>query len=261
MSPTTEPVAVSIEDGVGIIELARPEKFNAMSIRAIAVIEGAIDMFLADHSVRAILVRAQGKNFCTGDDLSEVSGFNGAGALAGRSSENGHRVLRKLETGRLPVVIAVQGLALAGGLELALAGDVVFAGESSRLGDQHACFGMIPGWGGTQRLPRIVGMRRALDLMMSARWIDAMTALDWGLVNYVAPDAELQVAAMAYCRTLATRNPDGLALMKRLAREGMDMRLDDGLANETATIPAFLESDNVAEGVAAFMARREPAFR
>lgn len=261
MSDSEEPVVVAVEGGVGIIELARPEKFNAMSIRAIELIEGAVDAFLADQNVRSVLVRARGKNFCTGDDLSEVAGFGGEGALAGRSSENGHRVLRKLETGRLPVVMAVQGLALAGGLEFVLAADVVFAAEGSRFGDQHARFGLIPGWGGTQRLPRIIGVRRALDLMMSARWVDARTALDWGLVNYIVHEAQLYDAAMTYCRELATRNPDGLALMKHLSRSGMDLQLDEALASEIATIPAFLESGNVAEGVAAFMERREPVFR
>lgn len=261
MTAGQQPVAIAVDSGIGIIELARPEKFNAMSIRAIELIESAIDAFDADENVRSILVRAQGKNFCTGDDLSEVSGFGGVGALAGRSSENGHRVLRKLETGHLPVVMAVQGLALSGGLEFVLAADVVIAAKNARFGDQHARFGLIPGWGGTQRLPRIIGTRRALDLMMSARWIDAATALDWGLVNYVVPDADLHDAAMSYCCDLASRNPDGLALMKRLSRSGMDMRIDDGLASEIAQIPDFLESANVAEGVAAFMERREPVFR
>ena len=101
----------------------------------------------------------------------------------------GHAVLRNLECAELPVVVAVHGLALAGGLELVLAGDVVFAAASAKFGDQHARYGLVPGWGGTQRLPRIVGARRALDLMFSARWIEASEARDWGLVNYVVDDA------------------------------------------------------------------------
>ena len=144
----------------------------------------------------------------------------------------GHRVLCRLEASPLPVVMAVQGLCLAGGLELALAGDVILAAEGAKFGDQHAQYGLVPGWGGSQRLPRRVGLTRALDLMFCARWLTAAQARDWGLVAQVVPDAELRQQALAYCEQLATRSQPGLAAMKRLARQGADLPLTDALQLE-----------------------------
>ena len=255
-----DPVLSWAEGGVGVIELARPEKFNALSYACFEGIGAALDRFEADGAIRALLIRAQGKNFCTGADLEQVGSFGGDGAKAAGNSTIGHDVLKRFEASRLPVVAAVQGLALAGGLELMLACDVVFAGTSTRLGDQHAHYGLIPGWGGSQRLPRIVGLRRALDLFFSSKWIDAATAERWGLVNHVVADGDLHAEALAYCQGIARRNRHGIAAMKRLARQGLDGTLADGLDMELAAIPSIVESDNVREGLAAFLEKREPRF-
>lgn len=254
------PVLVSRDGATGIVELARPAKNNCLSRECLCLIGEALAMFEADRSIRAVLIRAQGKNFCAGADLDQVGSFEARGQESALNSRIGHDVLKALEASRLPVVAAVQGLALAGGVELVLACDVVLAGESARLGDQHAHFGLVPGWGGSQRLPRVIGLRRSLDLFFSARWIDAATALNWGLVNQVVSDERLQQAALDYCIRLAARNPDGLALMKRLARQGLESALADGLEAELAEIPAFVESANVQEGVRAFLQKREPRF-
>jgi enoyl-CoA hydratase len=253
-------VVAQREGKVGIIELTRPQAFNCQSMASVRQFTAALAGFEADASVRALLVRAQGKNFCTGADLQDVKGRRGDPAALREFIAGGHAMLCALEASRLPVVAAVQGLCLAGGIEIALACDVVFAARSARFGDQHAQFGLVPGWGGTQRLPRIVGLRRALDLMLSARWIEAAAALDWGLANYVVDDAQLQAEALAYCTTLATRSAPGLALMKRLAREGVQATLAGGLAMEVDAIVEALRTPDVAEGLAAFEARRKPDF-
>jgi enoyl-CoA hydratase len=145
-------------------------------------------------------------------------------------------------------------------MELLLASDVVFAGRTARFGDQHGEFGLVPGWGGSQRLPRIVGLRRALDLFLTARWIDADEALAWGLVNYVVEDADLRKSALRYCHKLATRSRTGLAAMKQLARRGIDRSLNDGLALEVEIATEALVGCDVAEGLAAFQERRKPNF-
>jgi enoyl-CoA hydratase len=253
------PVGVTRERGIGIIELRRPEKFNCLSRRCFESIAEALDDFEADSQIRALLVCAQGANFSTGADLEEL-GHAGPGDAGKHNSALGHDVLIRLEHSRLPVVGAVQGLCLAGGLELMLACDIVLAGASARIGDQHARYGLIPGWGGTQRLPRVIGLRRALDLFYTARWLDAVTAEQWGLVNRVIPDEALRSEALAYCAALSKRNRDGIGLMKRLAREGLDGTLAEGLAAEAAAVPAFIASPSVQEGFAAFLARREPRF-
>lgn len=259
---TASPLLVGREGAVGILELARPEKFNCLSLALHAAIEAAMDTFEQPGSgVRAVLLRAQGKHFCTGADLDEVQGLRSDPAKIDHFIRYGHRVLRRLEASDLPVVAACQGLALAGGSELMMACDVVFAATDFRIGDQHAQYGLVPGWGGSQRLPRIVGLRRGLDLFFSARWIDASTALQWGLVNHVVEPDQLAEASLAYCTQLATRSRGGLALMKRLARQGMDRPLADGLQLEQDAMATELLNDDVSEGLAAFAARRPPVFK
>ncbi len=224
------------------------------------MILSALRRFEADRAVRAVLIRAQGKNFCTGAELGEVKRLRTSPIALSHFIEHGHAVLCALEASRLPVVAAVQGLCLAGGMELMLACDIVFAARGARFGDQHGQFGLVPGWGGSQRLPRIVGLRRALDLFLGVRWIEAERAEQWGLVNYVADDDRLQDEAMAFCRTLAERSASGLALMKRLARSGLDLTLAEGLQLERTHVVSALGTADVTEGLAAFEARRRPAF-
>ena len=252
---------VSRVGAVGIVELARPEKFNSLSIALTEGLQAALNEFEQPGcGVRAVLLRAQGKNFCTGADLDEVLALRGDAEQVRRFIAPAHRALRRFEASPLPVVAACQGLALAGGLELMMACDVTFAAQDARFGDQHAQYGLLPGFGGSQRLPRIVGVRRALDLFFSARWIDADTALQWGLVNYVVAPQALAEAALAYCQMLATRSRPGLATMKRLARAGLEGSLDAGLALEEAAVVDGLLHNDASEGLAAFRARRPPHF-
>jgi len=142
-----------------------------------------------------------------------------------------------------------------------LGADVVFAARGARFGDQHAQFGLVPGWGGSQRLTRLVGLRRAMDLYLSARWIDADTAAAWGLVSEVVEPAALHSHALAWCTAAAERSFSGLAAMKRLARQGLDLPLADALALEEAVAVQALLDDDVSEGLAAFQARRKPQFK
>lgn len=253
-------IAASRDGRVGVIELARPAVFNCLSMQGYDEILAALRDFEGDPGIRVVLVRAQGKHFCTGAELGEVKRMRQEEAALRHFIAHGHAVLRALEESRLPVIAEVHGLCLAGGLELAMACDVVLAGASARFGDQHAQFGLVPGWGGTQRLPRLIGLRRALDLMFSARWIDAAEAERWGLVNQVVADEALQDSAMAYCRAVAERSAPGVALMKRLTRDGLDGSMCAGLELEaSAVVPALLTPD-VEEGLAAFEGRRKPVF-
>lgn len=256
----SEPVRVSVERRVGIIELARPEKFNCLSMQAWALIDEARRTFEADPDVRAVLICAQGENFCTGADLDEVKGQRDDVAKIKAFMEAGHNALLGLEAGPLPVVVAVQGLCLAGGLELMMGGDVVFAGEGARLGDQHAQYGLIPGWGNSQRLPRLIGLRRALDLMYSARWLTAAEAQAIGLVNHVCPDDGLRDEAMAYALKLTERSRQGLAEMKRLARRGLELPIAEAMRFEAEVATHHIVGPDTAEGLAAFEARRKPNF-
>lgn len=259
---TASPAAQArVENGVGIITLDRPETFNALSGELITGIGAALRGFEQDPRVRAVLIEARGKHFCTGANLKEAKEKRASRESWSEFIGNGIEVFRSLEKSRLPVVAAVQGLCLAGGLELMLCCDVVFAAKSARIGDQHAQYGLLPGWGGSQRLPRVIGMRRALDLFYSARWISADEALSMGLVNHVAEDDRLGEEAHAYCVKMAERSPRGLAIMKRLAREGLEMGLDAGQAMEQGVVLEYMLTEDADEGLAAFEERRKPQFK
>lgn len=254
------PLNVTVEGPVGIIGLARPERFNCMSDAGMRAIDAARDAFERDDRVRAILVRAQGQHFCTGADLDEVKRLRANEEDLRAFISFGLETLMRLEASPLPVVSAVQGLCLAGGIELMLASDVVFAAQSARFGDQHAQFGLIPGWGGSQRLTRLMGLRGALDLMFSARRLGPVEAQAAGLVNYVVDDAVLNETSLAYCRSLSERSRVGLSEMKRLARQGLELSLAQAMVLEReAAIPHFMR-DEVTEGLAAFQERRAPRF-
>ena len=211
----TDAVFYEIRDGVGIATLNRPEKFNCISSELLRGLSAALAAFEDDTSVRVMLIQANGKQFCTGADLLEIT---------------------EARKARRTVAQYVNG-------------------------DQHAQFGLIPGGGGSQRLPRIVGLRRALELMYSARWLDAAEAQNWGLVNRVVPAATLREASYDFCVELTTRNPQGLSAMKQLARKGLAMSPADGLRFEEDTVVGELLTDNVSEGLAAFQQRRTPAFK
>ena len=255
------PVRAALRDGVGTIALSRPAVFNCLSQRMLSEIGAAIAAFECDGA-RSVLIVADGKNFCTGAALDEVEAVRGGEAELRDYLALGHSVLDRIEASPLPVVAAVQGLCLAGGIELTLACDVVFAADDARFGDQHAAFGLIPGWGGSQRLTRAIGLRRALDLMYSARWLDAPIAMQWGLVNYLAPPARLRDDALAYARLLATRSRDGLTAIKRLGRHAAadGQSLPDGLRREQQEAMRVLTGIDINEGLAAFRERRVPNF-
>ena len=256
----TEAVLVSVDGGVGVLTLNRPDKFNCISTELLDGLLAGMDRFEADSAVRAVLVNASGRQFCTGADLDEVLERRKSAETLTPFIGAIHEATRRFEDSPLPVVVAVQGLALAGGMELVVACDTVFAAESARIGCQHARYGLPPGGGGTQRLARIVGLRRALDLMFTAHWLDAAEAERWGLFNYVVPDGELDARARAYCADLAAKSRHGLAFMKSMTRRGLEGPLDVGLALERGAVVAALQHSDVAEGLDAFQNRREPVF-
>jgi enoyl-CoA hydratase/carnithine racemase len=240
--------------------LNRPEKFNCINLAMLSELMSAVEKAEQTASVRVLMLSAEGDHFCTGADLDEVKQHSRSRASLDEFISYGHVVMQRLESSSLPVVAAVNGYCLAGGMELMMCADVVFAAESARIGCQHARYGLVPGWGGTQRLPRLVGLRRALELMYSARWLDAGEARDWGLVNHVVQDSKADMAATQLAAEISYGNPEGLAAMKRLAREGAALPLGESLELEQSfSVPALM-SDNVAEGLRAFSEKRRPEF-
>ena len=256
-----EVVLIDRKNRIGIMTLNRPKLFNCLSMAAHHALNKALDDFEADDNIRCVLIKAEGKHFCTGADLQEVSSFRGESSAVKNFLQTGLDTFRRLENSALPIVVAQQGLALAGGLELLMSADIVFSGESAQLGDQHAQFGLVPGWGGSQRLTRLIGRRRAMDLFFTARWISSQQALDWGLVNYVVPDEELTQTALDYCEELTRKSSAGLSTMKQLVNRGLELTLDAGLELELDLAGPALANDDVKEGTKAFLEKRQPNFK
>jgi enoyl-CoA hydratase len=170
-----------------------------------------------------------------------------------------HAVFNRIEALPVPVIAGVHGLALAGGLELLLVADLVVAEETARIGDQHANFGLVAGGGGSQRLPRLVGARRAKELMMLGGWLSAAEAREWGLVNRVVPPGTVATGVEELAVALAARSRSASAVVKRLVNGAGDDPAA-GLEREIALVAAHMRSHDAAEGLAAFTARRTPVF-
>jgi enoyl-CoA hydratase/carnithine racemase len=256
----SEEILVRVEGNVGFLELNRPDKFNCISKALVKCLNDGMDALETNPQVRAVVVHGAGKVFCTGADLKEILETRKDEGELHQLLDDLFRALRRFETSPLPVIAAVHGLALAGGLEIVMACDIVFAAKSAKLGDQHSQYGLIPGGGNSQRLARVLGRRRALDLMFSAKWLTADDSLDWGLVNYVVDDDTLLSAASEYAAKLASRSSSGLAMIKQMTDEGLDLALPEGLALEVRLAVEGLRTADADEGLNAFQERRTPAF-
>lgn len=258
-----ETLIVEDRDSSVWVTLNRPEKMNAISPRMLQELEELMAELAGRRTLRALVFTGAGRAFCAGVDLKAVhdwiqgdDGLDANGAFLQRLGE----VLRKVERFPRPVIAAVNGLALAGGLELVLCCDLVVAAEGARLGDAHANYGLVPGGGSSVRLPRKVGPNRAKQLIFSGDFLPAATLAAWGLVNRVVPDAELPAATAELVERLAGRSPVGLERMKRMVDDGLEQPLDGALSHELALNALHARSEDRNEGLAAFNEKRTPRF-
>jgi enoyl-CoA hydratase len=250
-------------DMVAWITLNRPEFLNSIDPDMLRQFDATLDALEADSSVRVVVVTGAGRAFCAGADLKAVARLDDAAERARVTSEFLHTatsLLRRIETSPKPIIAAVNGLALAGGLELVLCCDLVIAAECATFGDAHAKLGLVPGWGGSVRLPRKVGENRARELMLTGESRPAALMKEWGLVNEVVPLIELVTATGALAAQLATRSPLGLQRMKHLVRDGLDQPLEIALRAEKVMCEAHNSSHDRAEGIRAFVEKRTPRF-
>ena len=245
---------------VAVVTIDHPP-VNALSAGLLEELEGELDRLDADTETRAVVLRGAGERaFVAGADISEFPTLREAGSDNGGSARGIQKLGARMDAADTPVVAAIHGWCLGGGLELAMACDVRVASEDARLGQPEIKLGLIPGGGGTQRLPRLVGTGRALLLNMGGEPIDARTAYEWGLVEKVVPHPELLDAALEIARTFAARSPHALAVLRELARPTRDRPLEEGLRREAEAFRRCLASEDGQEGVAAFLEKREPQF-
>ena len=256
---TYEMLRVERDGAAGIITINRPDKLNALNAQVTAELELAVNELDADRAVRAIIITGAGeKSFVAGADIAELTRLNGMGSL--EAARAGQRLMRRIETTSKPVIAAINGFALGGGCELALACDIRLASENARLGLPEVGLGIIPGYGGTQRLPRIIGKGLALEMIVTGAQIKADEALRIGLVNKVVPQVELLDTAKAMVAQIAKNGPLAVAAARRVAHEGLEVDIDRGLAMEALHFSTLYSTRDTHEGLTAFVEKRKPTF-
>ncbi len=247
---------------VAVVTIDHPP-VNALSAPLLEELEAEVDRLDGDDAVRAILLVGAGERaFVAGADISEFPSLREATTEAQESgSARGIQKLgHRMDAARTPFVAAIHGFCLGGGLEVAMCCDIRVASEDAQLGQPEIKLGLIPGGGGTQRLPRLVGIGRALLLNLTGDFIDARTAYEWGLVEKVVPREDLRETALEIARAIAARSPVSVGILRELTRTTRDLTLEEGLRREADGFRRCLESEDGAEGVAAFLEKRQPNF-
>jgi len=239
------------------IRIERPERMNALGVATAAALGRAVSEAAA-RQARIVLLRGSGRAFCAGADLKERKGMDLAARLAHNAAIRA--AIEAIAGARFVTIAVLNGLALGGGLELALACDLRIAAAGITLGLPESRVGAFPGAGGTQRLPRLIGVSRALQLMLSGEPVTSEYALGIGLVNEVVAPEQLEARAHAFAQMLAGRSAPALTTIKRLVYQGIDLPLAEALCVERAALPDILGSPDYAEGLAAFAERRPPRF-
>ncbi len=252
-------VLVDREGYLAIVTVNRPDKLNALDYDTITALHSAIDELSTSDDVGAIILTGSGeKAFVAGAD---IGGLVGQGVLGGKTNaQHGQALTTAIESSPKPVIVAINGYALGGGLELALSCDMRFAADSAKLGLPEVSLGIIPGYGGTQRLPRLVGMGNALQMILTGDHIGAEDALRIGLVNAVFPAAGLLDGVKKIAMRIVSRGPQAVALAKQAARRGADMSLEQGLELEADLFGAISSTEEMDEGLKAFLEKRKPGW-
>ncbi len=246
-------------DGLAVLTVNRPDKLNALNDQVIAELGLAAERIAANPVVRGVLLTGMGpKAFVAGADISELSD---QGPQRGKErSLAGQRVLRRFEAMRKPVVAAVNGFCLGGGCELAMACHLRVASDSAKFGQPEVKLGIAPGYGGTVRLPRLVGAGRALELLLTGAVIDAQAAWRIGLVNRVVPADKLMAEAEGLLRTILAQGPLAVASVLELVDAGAAMPAAEALLFEANHFGLLSGTSDMREGMAAFLAKRAPRF-
>jgi enoyl-CoA hydratase len=247
-------------EGMATITINRPKALNALNKQAVQEISARLDEAEEDDAVKVIVITGAGdKGFCVGLDLKAVKGISAVNGM--NLSLLGQKLTKKIEELKKPVIAAINGYALGGGLELAMSCDLRIASENARLGQTELNVGLIPGWGGTQRLPRLVGRGTAKELILTGKMIDAKTAQPLGLLNKVVPPDKLKSAVKELANELMTKPPVGLQLAKQLVNSSIETDLTKGLVQEAQAFGVLASTEDFDEGIAAFTEKRKPKFK
>lgn len=252
-------ILFSLEEGVATITFNRPKALNAMNSETMCELMDAVNACKADEAIKAVILTGTGeKAFVAGADIAQMQNFRPQETVS--FMELGHETLRQMETMPKPVIAAVNGFALGGGTEISLACDFRFASEKAVFGQPEILIGIIPGWGGTQRLARIIGIGRAKELIMSGDQIKAQRAYEIGLVNRIFSPEELIPETQKFARKLAGMPAFALKMAKHSINFGYDLALDNACRLEVECCAQCFSTDDQKEGMSAFLEKRKPVF-
>jgi enoyl-CoA hydratase len=256
-----EALLVEREGPIMVVTINRPRVLNALSQVVLAELERAIDEAGSDDDVRVVIITGAGdRAFAAGADISELQALE-SGLEGHAHSHNAHRLLLKMVDLPKPIIMAVNGYALGGGCELAMAGDIILASENARLGQPEINLGIIPGFGGSIRLPRLVGRTKAMELILTGDYVDAQEALRIGLVNQVVPREELMPKARELATKIASKSPAAVKLAKHAVNEGLEIDLRSAADLEASYFGLAIATEDRKEGTSAFLEKRPPNFK
>ncbi|MGE5398055.1 MAG: enoyl-CoA hydratase/isomerase family protein [Chitinophagales bacterium] len=255
-----ETLKVTIEDGIATVRINRPECFNAINDKVLIETALCNKMLEEDDEVKAIVLAGNEENkfFAAGADIRELVDY--APVQTEKFIALVHTAIKGIYNATKPTVAAIAGLALGGGLEMTLACDMRIAADTALFGVPEINLGVLPGGGGTQQLPRIIGIARAKQMIYSGEMIDAQTALSYGLVNKVVPVAELREESLRMARKLTRKPPVAFRMAKSLINTALDVNLDDGLIAEKNAFSLLFSTADQKEGMKAFMENRRATF-
>lgn len=247
-------------EGVATITINRPDALNAFNADVVNEVIQALEDVRADENVRVVVLTGAGeKAFSAGADIKAMKGMN---ALKARElSQMGEKLCSTIENLEKPVIAAINGYALGGGLEVAMACDLRIASENAKMGQTEINIGLIPGWGGTQRLTRLIGMTKAKELIFTGKMIDAKTAEQLGLVNMVVSQDKFREVVRQFALELAQKAPVALKVAKALINKGSEISLDAAIALEMEGFGVVASTEDLQEGVSAFIEKRKPTFK
>ena len=256
-----ENITVDRDGAVAVLTLNRPAVLNALNSKLLGEVSSALSDLERDADVRAIVVTGAGeKAFAAGADIGELNALENAVAGADQA-RNGQAVTRQIERLRKPVIMAINGFALGGGCELAMAGDIRIASENAKFGQPEVNLGLIPGYGGSQRTTRLVGKGMAMYLCLTGEMIDAAEAKRIGLVEKVVPLAELMTEAKRIGNAIASKAPLAITACKRAINNGAHQSIDDALELEAIEFGTLVNTEDFREGTGAFLEKRKPAWK
>ncbi len=246
------------EGDLAVVKINRPP-VNALNSEVVTEIHNMFDELGQDPDVKVVILTGEGKAFVAGADISEMVEFDNEGGA--QFSKMGQDAFDKIETTPKPVIAAINGFALGGGCEIAMACDIRIAVEGAKLGQPEVNLGVIPGFAGTQRLPRLVGKGKAKELIFTGNMITAEEALQIGLVNQVVKAEELMDTAQKMAKTIASKGPGAIRAAKQVINEGVDHELSKGLELENQAFAKLFETEDQKEGMKAFLEKRKPDWK